>query len=101
MNGLKKSALGATIMLVTAQVLAAEITFYEGEDFRGRVFSTEGPVSDLARRGFNDRASSVVVESGRWEVCEDARFGGHCAVLRRGSYESLNRMGINLSLIHI
>src|SRR5206468_5752458 len=47
------------------------------------------------RFGFNDRASSVVVDRGRWEVCEDARFEGRCVVLRPGSYDSLARMGMN------
>lgn len=50
---------------------------------------------DLSRKGFNDRASSVVVERGQWEVCEDANFRGQCMVLRRGSYETLRGMGLN------
>ena len=91
----RKNLLAAAFLLATAPVLAAEISFYEGEDFRGRVFSTNGPVQNLNRAGFNNRASSVIVESGRWEVCEERRFGGRCAVLRRGSYESLERMGID------
>jgi len=59
------------------------------------MFTTSKPVGDFARIGFNDRASSVVVEGGRWEACEDARFGGHCAVLKQGSYESLRGMGLD------
>jgi hypothetical protein len=35
------------------------------------------------------------VDSGRWEVCEDAGFQGRCVVLRRGSYDTLQRMGID------
>lgn len=91
----RSMAIGALLLAAAAQAAAAEITFYENRDFRGRAFSTEGPVADLSRRGFNDRASSVVVESGRWEVCEDARYGGQCTVLRRGNYDSLERMGLN------
>jgi uncharacterized protein YcfJ len=49
----------------------------------------------LDRFGFNDRASSVVVDHGRWEVCEDARFEGRCVILRRGSYGSLRDMGLD------
>ena len=67
---------------------AAQITFYEGDGFRGRTFAAQ-QVSNFERAGFNDRASSVVVERGRWEVCENARFEGHCVVLHRGSYDSL------------
>ena len=72
----------------------AQITFYEGEGFRGRTFAANGEVRNFAQTGFNDRASSVVVDGGRWEVCQDANFKGRCVVLRRGSYDSLTGMGM-------
>jgi uncharacterized protein YcfJ len=81
--------------LVFAAHASAQITFYEGEGFRGRTFQTDKQVWNFERYGFNDRASSVVVDHGRWEVCEDARFEGRCIVLRRGSYDSLRAMGMN------
>src|SRR4029079_16484615 len=73
---------------------SAQVTFYEGEGFRGRAFAVSGEVRNFDRTGFNDRASSVVVDRGRWEVCEDARFEGRCVVLRRGSYHSLRGLGL-------
>jgi uncharacterized protein YcfJ len=85
----------AALTLVTAAHASAQITFYEGEGFRGRAFTTDKQVRNFERAGFNDRASSVVVERGRWEVCEDARFEGRCAVLRRGNYDSLRSLGLN------
>ncbi len=81
--------------LAAATQAAAGITFYEGEGFRGRAFTVDKPVQNFERFGFNDRASSVVVDRGRWEVCEDARFGGRCVVIRRGSYDSLRSLGMN------
>jgi uncharacterized protein YcfJ len=36
-----------------------------------------------------------VVTSERWEICEDARFGGRCVILRPGRYGSLSAMGLN------
>ncbi|MDB5880875.1 MAG: hypothetical protein JWP43_753 [Ramlibacter sp.] len=81
--------------LVLAGHAAAQITFYEGEGFRGRAFTTNERVWNLERNGFNDRASSIVIDRGRWEVCEHARFEGRCMVLRRGSYPSLREMGMN------
>jgi len=74
---------------------AAQITFYENEGFQGRNFTTNKAVGNFERNGFNDRASSVVVTGDRWEVCEDARFGGRCVVLRPGRYSSLAAMGLN------
>ena len=93
MNSKLRFALG-TAGLVLASQAFAQVTFYEGEGFRGRAFTTAKPVGDFSRTGFNDRASSVIVEHGRWEACEDARFGGRCVVLRPGSYESLEGMGL-------
>ena len=57
--------------------------------------STSGAVSSFLDRGFNDRASSIVVTGKRWEVCDDVRYGGRCMVLRQGSYPSLRAMGMN------
>lgn len=94
MNLKLKSVLGVTALVLATQA-AAQVTFYEGEGFRGRVFSTDKEVRNFERSGFNDRASSVVVDRGRWEVCEHARFEGRCAVLRPGSYDSLSRMGMD------
>jgi uncharacterized protein YcfJ len=89
-----QTALAAAALAVAGHA-AAQITFYEGEGFRGRAFSTNDRVWNLERQGFNDRTSSIVVDRGRWEVCEHPRFEGRCMVLRRGSYPSLREMGFN------
>jgi len=94
MNHVLKSALAVSAALVSLQA-AAQITFYEREGFRGRAFTTDRQVGNLGRVGFNDRASSVVVDRGRWEVCEDVGFRGRCMVLRRGSYDSLRGLGLD------
>ena len=94
MNWKLKAALGATTVLLATQA-SAQITFYEAEGFRGRAFTTDKQVGNLERVGFNDRASSAVVERGRWEVCADSRYEGGCVVLRRGSYDSLRGLGMN------
>ena len=92
-----KSAIAAAAILLASHAMA-QITFYEGEGYRGRAFSTSNEVANFDRTGFNDRASSVVIERGRWEVCEHARFEGRCVVLRRGSYDSLNAVGMDNSI---
>ena len=94
MNLTLKTALAATITLFATQV-SANITFYEHDGFRGRAFTTDRQVNNFGNQGFNNRASSVVVDRGSWEVCTDARFEGRCVVLRRGSYESLSALGMN------
>ena len=94
MKTLHITALATALLAITAPALA-QITFYEPDGFRGRTFSTARPVSDFRSQGFNDRASSVVVEGGRWEVCQNSGFGGDCRVLRTGNYASLSAMGLN------
>jgi beta/gamma crystallin/glycine zipper 2TM protein len=76
----------------------AQITLYGRDSYDGRSFTTEREVRNLERFGFNDRASSAIVTSGRWEVCEDTRFSGRCMVLRRGQYPSLTAMGLGNSI---
>lgn len=94
MNFKMKSILGIGALVLSAQAMS-QVTFYEGEDFHGRAYSTTRDQTDLRRNGFNDSASSVIVDKGRWEVCEDPGFNGQCVVLREGSYDSLKRMGVN------
>ncbi|HTH79190.1 MAG TPA: beta/gamma crystallin-related protein [Ramlibacter sp.] len=94
---MKKSvqAVLAITALAAAGHAAAQITMYEGENFRGRSMTVNDRVGNLDRSGFNDRASSIIVERGRWLVCEHERFEGRCVVLRRGSYPSLREVGLN------
>ena len=94
MNAILRNALAVAGVAFASQA-AAEVTFYEREGFEGRSFTTEQQISNFERFGFNDRASSVVVVHDRWEICDDARFGGRCVVLRPGSYPSLAAMGMN------
>jgi len=74
---------------------APQVTFYENERFTGRSFTTDKQVNNLNRNQFNDRASSVVVAGGPWELCEDNRFRGRCVVLQPGQYPSMKAMGLN------
>ena len=94
MNAMLNTALAMAAVAISAQAVAGPV-FYEREDFQGRSFTTQQQIRNFERTGFNDRASSVVVTGNRWEVCEDAKFSGHCVVLRPGRYPSLAAMGLN------
>jgi uncharacterized protein YcfJ len=94
MNALLRNALLAAVVAITTQA-SAEVTFYERNNFEGQSFTADRTIANFDRFGFNDRASSAVVTQDRWEVCEDARFGGQCVVLRPGRYGSLVAMGLN------
>lgn len=94
MNTLFRNVLAVAGLAVATQAVA-EVTFYEHEDFKGRSFNTEDQVDNFRHTGFNDRASSVVVDRDWWQVCEDSDFSGTCAILRPGRYSSLSEMGLN------
>lgn len=81
--------------------VVSQIMFYEREGFAGRTFTTETPLANLQRAGFNDRAASAIVAGERWEVCADARFRGQCVVLRPGRYASLASMGLNDRIVSV
>ena len=89
-----KTTLGA-VALACSGVAMADVTFYENDNYSGRAFTVHDPIDNFQRIGFNDRASSVVVNGRPWEVCDDAGFRGHCFVLRPGNYPSLSAMGLN------
>jgi uncharacterized protein YcfJ len=97
MNANLKLAVGAAVAAIAIQA-SAQVTFFEREGFSGRTFTTAQPIGNLERAGFNDRASSVIVKGGRWEVCQDAGFNGPCVVLRPGSYGSLAAAGLDNSI---
>lgn len=53
---------------------SAEVTLYENVEFGGGSRSFDQEVSDLRGMGWNDRASSIAVRSGTWELCRDTKF---------------------------
>ncbi|MFO1399238.1 MAG: beta/gamma crystallin-related protein [Burkholderiales bacterium] len=84
----------ALLVAGSTGALAQEIVLFQGDNFSGPRFSASSSVQDLARVGFNDRASSVTVRGGSWQLCTDAYFRGQCVTLSPGDYPSLNAMGI-------
>ena len=73
----------------------ADIVFFEHPGFHGRDLNVDSEVDNFQQVGFNDRASSVIVFEGRWEVCEHADFNGRCMILRPGRYPDLRAMGMD------
>ncbi len=65
---------------------AGGITLHEHTDFSGRNLLRVEFTLNLADFGFNDRASSIEVHAGQWELCSDAQFAGRCAVFGPGRH---------------
>src|SRR5450830_369588 len=64
---------------------------------RGEPLALDRNAEDLVRYNFNDRASSIVVNEGQWEVCSDSNFRGRCEVIGPGEYGRLNGMENQIS----
>ncbi len=93
LNGWTKTLLGGVLLLALhapSFAQTAEITLYEAPGFGGRSLTLRGYTPNLEQIGFNDRAASIVVRSGTWELCTDANFGGTCIKLSRGEYRNLD-----------
>lgn len=80
---------GLGLFVACSAAQAAEITLYEDANFGGAQLTLRGYTPNIASTGFNDRASSLVVTSGRWELCTDADFKGTCTVVTPGEYPAL------------
>ncbi|MET3134699.1 hypothetical protein AAKU55_005001 [Oxalobacteraceae bacterium GrIS 1.11] len=96
---LKSALLAAAILFSQVAAHAGELTLYSHDSFHGREVTLREVTPDLVALGFNDKASSMVVRSGRWEVCVDAEFRGTCAVFEPGEYPDLNRFNNNISSV--
>lgn len=66
------------------------IELFAGIDFRGRSRHFDGDAPTLY--GFDQRASSMVINEGRWQLCTEPGFEGYCRVFERGRYPHLGRL---------
>ena len=67
----------------------ARATLFEGPNLSGRSYGLDEAMQNLDRTGFNDRASSLRVESGYWIFCSESDFHGQCRTFGPGDYASL------------
>jgi len=57
------------------------IELFDGPNYTGASIRLDGEAPRLSRLGFNDRASSIRIVRGQWEVCIDSNYGGSCEVV--------------------
>ncbi len=68
--------------------------FYERESFGGGSLLVQDDLGDFSRTGFQQRAASVEVIGGPWELCQTGVAATPCVVLRPGKYASLRSVGV-------
>ena len=57
------------------------VVLHADSGFSGEGLRIHGAEPDLARLRFNDRASSITIRAGAWELCTDAHFRGRCEIV--------------------
>lgn len=75
--------------MLATPALAAPIELYEQPQFQGMALGLDRANPNLADYGFDNRALSVVVRSGQWELCTDSQYRGSCLVLGPGQHATL------------
>jgi hypothetical protein len=95
---MKRLLAAAAVLATFAQAaFAGEITLFADNDFRGARVTVARDAYNLADIGFNDRASSMIVRSGVWQLCEHKDFGGYCAEFGPGEYRELPNFNDSIS----
>jgi hypothetical protein len=95
--GLNNDVSSARMLNPPAERIAASppVVLYEGTGFSGRTLAIDGFAGSLDR--FNDRARSMIVYDGQWELCEHDRFRGQCTVYGPGRHANLGRLAGDVS----
>jgi hypothetical protein len=90
-------ALLASAPLALAQAPQGEMLIYERADFRGRGIAVRDDLGDFEPAGLNDRAASLYVLSGTWELCTEPYYRGSCRYYEPGQYRSLGDQARRIS----
>lgn len=77
-----------------------EAIIYSNPDFTGRSLRVTGAIPRLADYRFNDRASSIRITGGAWEVCVDANYRGRCEIIEYRE-DRLNQIRLNNKITSI
>ena len=75
-------AAGAAAAQYDAPQDEAALILFSGPNYTGDAVNIFDPIHALPDIRFNDRARSVAVLSGAWEICEHSDFTGRCVFLR-------------------
>ncbi len=65
----------------------AKLILYEVDQFQGRSLPLSEATSNFLPLGFDNKSSSIEVESGVWTVYEAVNYGGRSLILRAGKYD--------------
>lgn len=76
------------------------VVLFDQAGLTGEAVQIDSEVRSLSDARFNDKASSIQVLGGRWEVCSDGNFGGKCTIIRNDVFD-LQSLGLNNNISSI
>jgi hypothetical protein len=94
--GLRRALLVPAVLAALAFGAAyarADMTVYDSRGFGGASRVVAGSVPDLGAIGFDNKAASVVIRSGRWTLYRGGHFSGDHLTLGPGEYADLEAVG--------
>jgi hypothetical protein len=91
MNNYFRTAVALAAFAASTCAFAQELILYSGHDFKGRSVTLHKEAVNFEQFGFNDKVSSLRVKHGKWELCTDSDYRGHCRVFEPGDYASLGK----------
>ena len=70
-----------------ARYARGSVDLFSGTDYRGRLVRVERDQPTL--EDFTDRASSIVIHEGVWQLCPEPGYRGRCRTFEPGRYPTL------------
>ncbi|PHS21975.1 MAG: hypothetical protein COA84_14555 [Robiginitomaculum sp.] len=71
-----------------------QITLFEGYNFSGPRITIDRETTSLMNVGFSNRAGSVRINSGTWELCDGSGFSKTCRIVERDQ-NNLGNIGLD------
>lgn len=78
----------------TASHSAGDIVLYAANEYAGASQPLDESQADLHADALQGKATSTVIASGTWELCQDTFYRGQCVTLGPGKYPSLEDLGL-------
>ncbi len=78
----------------TAARNAGDIVLFAANEYAGASQPLDESQTDLHADALQGKATSTVIASGTWELCQDTFYRGQCVTLGPGKYPSLEELGL-------
>jgi len=73
---------------------ADQLVLYAAKNYQGASHGLDRSQPDVRADALQGAATSMVIASGQWELCDNTYFRGQCVTLGPGKYPSLEAVGL-------